>query len=436
MNRNNNKNIEKGVLMINGVSCDKLAKACGTPLFIYDETLIDMKLQEYQTYFKSDLFNTEIIYASKAFSCKALLYLVKDHGLSVDVVSGGELYSAFQAGISMDKVYFHGNNKAAEELKMALSYGCKTIVLDNLMECEMLIDMAEKQKKEIHVIIRINPGISAHTHKYIVTGDPNSKFGVSIENDKTILKMIQMVSKSEYVSFDGFHCHIGSQIFDLTTYETVIEGMIILIKKLKDIHKIDTRLLNLGGGFGVQYTEEYASKTIKEICNIIITKCESELIKRNMSLEKILIEPGRTIIAEAGNTLYSVGFLKKTYSKSYLFVDGGMTDNIRVALYSAKYQCDLANKMDQKKDKKYTVAGKCCESGDILIEDVLLPEAESKDLLVVYGTGAYGYSMASNYNKIRKPAVVFVKDGKARIVIRGENYSDLMRYETNEEVFI
>jgi len=308
------------------------------------------------------------------------------------------------------------------------------MVGENCKECEKVIELANKNEKYIHILIRINPEISAHTHKYILTGDSDSKFGVLLHKEDTILKMIKMTQDSTYVNFDGFHCHIGSQIFDIRAYEIVIERLMRLIKKLESQHSIEIENLNLGGGFGVRYTDEDYPKTVKEVCNTIIKKCEDELISRDLKLRKIMIEPGRSIVAEAGYTLYTVGFMKETPNKSYVFVDGGMTDNMRVALYEAKYECDLANKIDNEKLKKYSVAGKCCESGDILIEGAILPIAEQNDLLVFYGTGAYGYSMANNYNRMRKPAVVFIKDGKVRIVIERESYESLMGFETNVEV--
>lgn len=432
----NGRTIENGMLAIGGVSSDKLATACGTPLFVYDEAALEEKMQEYQENFKSELFATEVIYASKAFTCKALLHKLKRCGLGLDVVSGGELYLAAEAEFPMDRVYFHGNNKTEDEIQMALSLGCKTIVVDNAMECRILIEISDKLKKGAEVLIRINPGIEAHTHKYIVTGDLDSKFGVTLREEDHILDMIKMIDSSDYISLKGLHVHIGSQIFDMRAYDALIERMMKFIKKLKSKHMIEVKQLDFGGGFGIRYTDEDEPCSTQEVCRRIIEKCETELKANELNLEKIMIEPGRSIVAEAGCTLYKVGFLKETPNKAYLFIDGGMTDNIRVALYEAKYECDLANKMDREKTKKYTVAGKCCESGDILIENAMLPEAETEDLLVMYGTGAYGYSMANNYNRITKPAVVFVKDGKARTVIKREDYADLVRLETDEEVTI
>ncbi len=423
-----------GMLEIGGVSSDKLAAACGTPLFVYDEAELERRVQDYKSCFRSELFKTEVIYASKAFVCKAMLDKLKQYGFGLDVVSGGELHLANQSDFPMEQVYFHGNNKTEDELAMALSLGCGTIVVDGIMECRRLVAMANRMEKEVGVLIRINPGIEAHTHKYIVTGDLDSKFGVTFREEEIILELIGLLRESKYTKLNGFHVHIGSQIFDLRAYDALIERMMKFIKKLKSKHMIEVRQLDFGGGFGVRYTAEDEPSSIRKVCKSIIEKCEAEIRNHELQLEKIMIEPGRSIVAEAGYTIYRVGFLKDTPNKSYLFIDGGMADNIRVALYDARYECDLANKMDREKSKKYTVAGKCCESGDILIEGAMLPQAEPGDLLVVYGTGAYGYSMASNYNRLNKPAVAFVKDGKARIVIRRESYADQMRLETNEEV--
>jgi diaminopimelate decarboxylase len=430
------RNVENGILQIGGAAADQLAKACGTPLYVYDEGMIEARLKAYKQHFRSDLFDTEVLYASKAFACKALYQLLNRYDFGLDVVSGGELFLAKESGVQMDKIYFHGNNKTDAEIEMALSYGCGTIVVDHKMECERLIEAAEKQEHQINVMIRINPGVTAHTHKYIITGDLDSKFGVMMQNEEMILSMISSINQCSQLNFQGFHSHIGSQIFDLRAYETVIERLVKFIKKCETEHKIEINCLNLGGGFGSYYTQEDQPKAIEETCETLIKKCEKEIREKEVKLKQILIEPGRSIVAEPGYTLYTIGFMKDTPNKSFLFVDGGMTDNMRVALYDAKYDCDLACRMDEEKENKYTIAGKCCESGDILIERAMLPKAESGDLLAVYATGAYGYSMSNNYNRMRKLPVVFVKNGKARMVIKGESYSDQIRLETDEEVLI
>jgi diaminopimelate decarboxylase len=423
------------ILDIGGVPADKLAVACGTPLFVYDEAELERRMREYRQYFRSELFETEVIYASKAFACKALLHKLKRFGFGLDVVSGGELYLAGQSGFPADRIYFHGNNKSEEELKAALTVGCQNIVVDSLMECRKLVELSAALKKEASVLIRINPGITAHAHKYVVTGDLDSKFGVSLREEHVVREMVALLRSGRYLDFNGFHVHIGSQISDFRAYDTLIERMVKFIKKLEIKHKIEVKNLDLGGGFAVLHPEDKAD-AIREICLQVIRKCETELAANEISLRKVMIEPGRSIAAEAGSTLYRVGFLKDTPNRSYLFVDGGMTDNIRPALYGARYECDLANKMGAEKSKQYTVAGKCCESGDILIDGAALPAAEPGDVLIVYGTGAYGYSMANNYNRIGKPAVAFVKDGKARVVVKRETYGDQIRLETDEEVII
>ena len=249
------------MLEIGGVSSDKLAAACGTPLFVYDEAVLEKKMQEYQENFRSEFFSTEVIYASKAFTCKALLQKLKQFRFALDVVSGGELILAAESDFSMEQIYFHGNNKTDDELKTALSLGCGTIVLDNVMECRKLVEIADKIEKSTSVMIRINPGITAHTHKYIVTGDIDSKFGVTLKEEDIILEMIGMIDSSKFVSMKGLHVHIGSQIFDMRAYDALIERMMKFIKKLKSKHMIEMRQLDFGGGFGIRYTDEDEPRT-------------------------------------------------------------------------------------------------------------------------------------------------------------------------------
>ncbi len=431
-----NMKVNNGILEIGGVSVTDLAEKCGTPLFVYDEAELDEKMMTFQKSFQSDIFQTQVIYASKAFTCKAMLTKLNGYGFGLDVVSGGELYLARESGFPMAEIYFHGNNKLPEELRMALELGCGTVIVDNLMECEELISLSKEMKKSVKVIIRVNPGITAHTHKYIITGDLDSKFGVTIHKETMILDMIKKCQENKYTVFQGFHVHIGSQIFDLAAFDAAIEVMVTYLKSMKEKHGVETKILDIGGGFGVRYTNEDEPREIQEVCQRIVKKCESELKKNQLTIEKLMIEPGRSMVAESGCTLYTVGYQKETPNKSYIFIDGGMTDNIRVALYQAKYDCDLANKMDAPKDKLYSVAGKCCESGDILVEGYPLPEAEMNDLLVMYSTGAYGYSMSNNYNRIGKPAVIFAKDGNARLVLKRETYKDQLRFESDEEVIV
>lgn len=428
--------MSKNVLEISGVSVEQLANACGTPLYVYDENRIAEKMRQFHESFQSEEFDTEVLYASKAFSCKAIVQMAATHGLCLDVVSGGELYTALQAGFPAEHIYFHGNNKTWEELLMALEAHVGCIIVDNAMECELLVKAAKRVGSTIRTLIRVNPGVEAHTHKYIVTAHLDSKFGISISKMEEIQQMIQTLTSIPAISFDGFHAHIGSQIFDKEAFVAEIKTMMKFVKDMQDTYGIQTNALNLGGGFAAYYTNEDHPIPLHEVCQTILSTCKQQRDFYQLPLRKLMIEPGRSIVAEAGSTLYRVGFQKQTENKTYVFVNGGMSDNIRPALYQAAYACDIANRMDEEKTVKVTVAGKCCESGDILIEDVLLPQPKTNDLLILYTTGAYGYSMASNYNRLGRPAVVFVKDGTMRCVIKRETYEDMCRLECDEEVTV
>lgn len=428
--------MKKNVLEIAGVSLEQLANTCKTPLYIYDEEKITNKMSQFHELFQSSEFDTEVLYASKAFTCIALLELVKSNDLSLDVVSGGELYTAKQANFPMERVYFHGNNKSYEELQMALTYGVGTIVVDNAMECAMLQQAVRQSGKSIKTMLRVNPGVEAHTHKYIVTAHLDSKFGTSITKKEDIADMIQTLTSTSGITFVGFHSHIGSQIFDKDAYVAEIETLAKFVAEMQEEFNITTQALNLGGGFAAYYTSEDQPIPLQDVCKTILDTCLTQKAKYNLPLTKIMIEPGRSIVAEAGSTLYRVGYQKETENKKYIFVDGGMSDNIRPALYQAAYACDIANRMDETKSEVVTVAGKCCESGDILIEDVMLPHVQQNDLLIMYTTGAYGYSMASNYNRLSRPGVVFLKDGVARVVVKRESFDDLCNLECNEVIHV
>ena len=426
--------MSKKVLEISGVSVEQLANACGTPLYVYDENKITQKMSQFHELFQSENFDTEVLYASKAFSCKAIVQMAAIHGLCLDVVSGGELYTAMQSGFPMEKIYFHGNNKTWDELIMALEAGVGCIVVDNAMECELLVKAAQRVGTTVRTLIRVNPGVEAHTHKYIVTAHLDSKFGISISRMEDIRDMIQTLTSIPNIAFEGFHSHIGSQIFDKNAYVAEIQTLMKFVDDMQKAYGITTKALNLGGGFAAYYTSEDHPIPLQEVCKTILVTCKWERDRYQLPLEKLMIEPGRSIVAEAGSTLYRIGYQKQTENKKYIFVDGGMSDNIRPALYQAAYACDIANRMDEEKSETVTVAGKCCESGDILVENVRLPRAQTNDLLILYTTGAYGYSMASNYNRLGRPAVVFVKDGKVRFVVKRETYEDMCKLECDEEI--
>ena len=414
-------------MKISNVEVKDLVNTYGSPLYVYDQRMIEDKLNAFKTHLKSSEFECDVIYASKAFNCKAMLQLVSKMDCSLDVVSGGELYTAYVAGFDMNRVYFHGNNKSMDELKLALKYKVGTIIVDNLMEARLLSELAKNLDYTVSILLRVNPGIEAHTHEYIVTANIDSKFGISIEKKSDILELIQIINACPNLSFDGFHAHIGSQIFDKEAFVQEVNKVCEFVSNLG----VDVSTLNFGGGFGAVYTSEDTPIPVDVVCETLIeaVKCNKE--KYALNINKICIEPGRSIVAEAGSTIYTVGFMKETPHKNYIFVDGGMSDNIRPALYQAKYACVIDGKENKTSSKHYKVAGKCCESGDVIIEDAFLPEVCTKDFLVVKTTGAYGYSMASHYNKALGLPVIFCKDGKSQCVIRGENYEDLIRLEND-----
>ena len=394
-----------------------------TPLFLYDVRELKSRMDSLKKHFVSKLFDTEILYASKAFSVKAMIQLVQERGLSLDVVSLGELYTAEQVGFDFHHIYFHGNNKTEEELRYAVEKSVGTIIVDNEMELKRLADISSELKKKVNVLIRLNLGIEAHTHQYIVTAHIDSKFGVAYHSEE-FKRMEEVLLESPYLDFDGFHSHIGSQIFDLRPFDAAIEKLIAICRDYNQ-----PLVLNIGGGFGVTYTKADHPVSLQDVATHLIKTTERLLKQEAIVLKKLCIEPGRSIVAEAGSTLYTIGFQKQTPNKLYYFVDGGMTDNIRPALYQAQYECRILGKEDSFKNRLVTIAGKCCESGDILIENCLLPPALPGDLLLMNTTGAYGYSMSSNYNKICLPAVVFLEDGTDRLVVRRQTLEELIERE-------
>ncbi len=400
-----------------------LKKKYGTPLYIYDIDHLKKNMDGYLNYFKSNDFDTEVLYASKAFSVKEVLRIAKEKGMSLDCVSLGELYTAKKVEFDFSKIYFHGNNKTREELEFAIGNNVGIIVVDNFMELEAIEDIANNKKKNVNIIIRINSGVSAHTHKFIVTSHIDSKFGVLYKSEE-YNKMLELIANSNFIKFKGFHSHIGSQIFDLEAFRA---ALVKLIGYAKDFS--EPLILNIGGGFGVRYTSEDSPIPFDVVSQTLINTAHEELAKENLKIQKLCIEPGRSIVAECGYTLYEIGYIKKTPNKMYYFIDGGMTDNIRPALYQAKYDADIIGKENEPKVNKVTVAGKCCESGDLIIEDIMLPEAKSGDLLITYTTGAYGYSMSSNYNKALTPAVVFVEGGKDKLAVKRQTLDELLERE-------
>ncbi|EGF88083.1 diaminopimelate decarboxylase [Gemella haemolysans] len=421
--------VENGELNISGVGVSELKAQYGTPLYIYDENMLVNQCRTFINNFKSSKFNTEVLFASKAFSCLEVLRIASREGLGVDVVSLGEIHTAYKAGYNMKKAYFHGNNKTREELQYALEVGVGTIVIDNDYEYEMINEIVRESGNRVDVLLRINTGIDAHTHEYIKTAKDDSKFGYSVY-DETIYELIADINNQSNLNFVGFHSHIGSQIFEKTSFFEAVKVVMEFTKKVQERLGLTISVLNLGGGFGVYYTEEDRPFELAEFLREYIEVVERESDNFGLDLTKVVIEPGRSLTCNAGSTLYSVGGVKNTFAgREYVFVDGGMADNPRYALYKAKYEAMLANKMNEEADTTYTVAGKCCESGDMLVMDAKLPKAEQGDLLLVSSTGAYNYSMSSNYNRLPKLPVVFVKDGTSRLVVKGETLEDLIRQD-------
>ena len=421
--------VENGELNISGVGVSELKDQYGSPLYVYDENMLVNQCRTFINNFKSSKFNTEVLYASKAFSCLEVLRIASREGLGVDVVSLGEIHTAYKAGYDMKRAYFHGNNKTREELQYALEVGVGTIVIDNGYEYEMINEIVRESGNTVDVLLRINTGIDAHTHEYIKTAKDDSKFGYSVY-DETIYDLIADINNQSNLNFVGFHSHIGSQIFEKTSFFEAVKVVMEFTKKVQERLGLTISVLNLGGGFGVYYTDEDKPFELAEFLREYIEVVERESGNFGLDLTKVVIEPGRSLTCNAGSTLYSVGGVKKTFAgREYVFVDGGMADNPRYALYKAKYEAMLANKMNEEADTTYTVAGKCCESGDMLVMDAKLPKAEQGDLLLVSSTGAYNYSMSSNYNRLPKLPVVFVKDGTSRLVVKGETLEDLIRQD-------
>jgi diaminopimelate decarboxylase len=418
---------EKGALSIGGCDALNLAKDFKTPLYVIDEELVRQNCRLFRDAFTKGGMDTEVIYASKAFLNLAICKVIHEEGLALDVVSGGELYTAIKADFPVQRIYFHGNNKTAQELEMAITAGVGRIVVDNSHELELIEEICQSLNKSIEVLLRVNPGVEAHTHAFIQTSKNDSKFGEFIYSEEVSL-IIERIKDSEHIKLKGLHCHIGSQIFEEESFYSVANIMLEFIAALKSKHGFITDELNLGGGFGVYYSQGDKPIHIKSFLQDILGRIREQAANLNIKVPKLMIEPGRAIVANAGTTLYEVGAIKKTHGgREYVFVDGGMTDNPRTALYDAKYDAIIADKAGVEGNVLYTIAGKCCESGDIIIKDIKLPETKKGEIVAVLCTGAYNYSMSSNYNRIPKPAVVFVRDGKAKLVVKRESYEDILR---------
>lgn len=419
---------EKGHLTIGGCDTTELANQFGTPAIVYDENEIRKNCSAFVSSIEENYGgNGLVLYASKAFSCKEMYRIVNSEKMGVDVVSGGELYTALSVGFPADKIYFHGNNKKYDEIEYAVESGVGRIVVDNLTELETLNKIAAEKGKKVGIMFRIKPGIDAHTHSFIRTGQIDSKFGLALETGEA-MHGVKEALKMENVELKGLHCHIGSQIFDIDPFELAAEVMLGFMKQIKDETGVTLGELNLGGGFGIKYLTDDKPQPYTEYMRRVAGVIKAKAEELSLPVPFILIEPGRSVVGAAAVTLYTVGAVKKIPDvRTYVSIDGGMGDNPRYILYQSSYEVVCANRMNDEKTLKATVAGKCCESGDLIQENVKLPEVKPGDTLAVLSTGAYNYSMASNYNRIPRPPVVMVKDGKARIIIKAESYEDLIR---------
>ena len=421
--------IESNELCIGGISCSDLVKEFGSPLYVMDENLLISTCKSYYDNFKCKENHNRVAYAGKAFLTKAMCKLVNEQGLYLDVVSGGELFTAYKAGFPLNKVYFHGNNKSRGEIELGVKLGVGRFVVDNLDEMKMLNEEAGKNNIKQDIYLRLTPGIEAHTHDYIKTGQRDSKFGFAPVGE-TIMNAVKLALDCENLNLKGLHCHIGSQIFETEPYKDAVEIMMNFMKEIKDQTGHIIPELDLGGGFGIHYTDEDKPREPKEYCEVILNKVDEVCSRLNIERPILTIEPGRSIVGNAGITLYTIGAIKNIEGvRTYVSVDGGMTDNIRPALYGAKYEMAIANKIDEKANTRVAIAGKCCESGDIFIEDICIQKPEIGDILAVFSTGAYGFSMSSNYNKNPKAPVVFIKDGVVRLVSKRQSYEELLELE-------
>lgn len=429
--RNTLKANAAGHLEIGGCDALDLAEQFGTPLYVYDEEYIRSMMRVFKsTINKEYAGGGNVLYASKAFSCMAMYRIAQKEGIGCDAVSGGELYTALKAGFNAADIYVHGNNKTYGELVQAVEAGVGGVVIDSYREADILNKIAEERGVKQRVLIRVNPGVEAHTHAFVQTARTDSKFGFSIR-DNTALDYTKHVLSLGNLDLKGYHCHIGSQIFEKQSFSLAAQNMLEFMANVKLNTGLEAEILNMGGGFGIYYTDEDPKFTVKDYAEYLlalINAVKEKAAELDFRLPQLLIEPGRSIVGEAGVTLYTVGAIKDIPGiRKYVAIDGGMFENPRYALYQSKYTAVKAADVNAKNIQKVSIAGKCCESGDLIGVDIPLPEVESGDILAVLSTGAYHYSMASNYNRNFVPQAVLVKDGRAEVIIKKQTFEDLVR---------
>ncbi len=418
---------ENGHLFFAGQDTVLLAKQYGTPLYLMDEDNIRQRIRVYKNtmekYFPKGSMPE---YASKAFSCKRIYQIMAEEGVNVDLVSPGEAYTAKAAGFPMENCFYHGNNKSDEDIKVALDLGVGHFVLDSFDEIYALQQAAEERGIVQKALIRVTPGIDPHTHRKINTGTVDSKFGVAIQTNQA-KEAVEIVLGCKNISLVGFHCHVGSQLFEVSLYKDALQIMFTFAKEVEEELGYKAEIINLGGGLGVRYTEKDPQIDYEELLKEIAGYINSVAGEVGITAPKVMLEPGRSIVADSGITLYSVGSVKEVGDyRNYVSVNGGMTDNPRYTLYGAEYTVINAQKANEPADYLATVVGRCCESGDVLRRDVLIAKPERNDILAILTTGAYNYSMASNYNRVLRPPVVMLKGGESYVAVRGESYEHLI----------
>ena len=420
----NTKRNAKGNLEISGCDVVELAEKYGTPLYIMDKASLLRMANEYKNAFSS-YKKVNMMFASKALMTSSIAKILHDAGFGFDVVSGGEIYTIHNAGVGMDYATFNGSNKTYDEVEMALKLNIGRVSVDNFYEIKLLNEIAKKLNKVQKILLRITPGIECHTHEYIQTGLLDSKFGFDLNRIDEAIQLI--LDECKNLEIMGLHAHVGSQIFETKVYYDEIEVLIKETKRINDKFNLNLSEMNIGGGLGIKYVEEDCPPSVYEIADVILTSIKENCAKYNLEEPVLYIEPGRSIVGTSGVTLYTIGSYKNIpqLNKKYIAVDGGMADNPRPAMYGALYEAEIANNKENCQKEKVTIAGRFCESGDILIKDVELPSPKTGDILCVYNTGAYNYSMSSNYNNVLKPAMVLVNNSQSDIIIKRQTYEQL-----------
>lgn len=421
----NTKRNEKGNLEISGCDMVSLAKEYGTPLYVMDEVTLRKIAREYKDAFSS-YKKVNMMFASKALMTSQIAKILHEEGFGFDVVSGGEIFTIHNAKVDMNYATFNGNNKTYDEIELALNLNVGRISVDNFYEIKLLDEIAKKKNKIQKILLRITPGIECHTHEYIQTGHLDSKFGFDLTQIDEAVNLIKNECKN--LEIKGLHAHIGSQIFETQVYYDEIGVLIKELKRINEVHNLNLDEMNIGGGLGITYTNEDCPPSVYELADVILKSIKENCAKYNFDEPVLYIEPGRSIVGTSGVTLYTIGSYKQVpKGRKYIAVDGGMADNPRPSMYGAKYVAEIANKKENENFEKVTVAGRFCESGDILIKDIELNSPETGDILCIYNTGAYGYSMSSNYNRVLKPAMVLVNNSQSDIIIKRETYEQLVQ---------